>query len=219
MNEAEQARAYAEADFSIPHENFVDLFAERYGNLDELDAPCALDLGCGPGDVALRFARRFPRVQVDGLDGAQAMLAAAPPLFARAEPGAAQRVQLHFGLLPDDPPPRPCYDVIISNSLLHHLRDPMVLWRSAQRWAAADAIGFVMDLMRPHSEQQARWMVQHYAGNEADLLQDDFLASLHAAYRLDEVHQQLADAGLNHWNVEAVSDRHLIAWGRFPNNS
>ena len=26
MSEQEQARAYAEADFSEPHENFVDLF-------------------------------------------------------------------------------------------------------------------------------------------------------------------------------------------------
>jgi len=34
-----------------------------------------------------------------------------------------------------------------------------------------------------------------------------------AAYRPDEVRQQLARAGLEDLTVEVVSDRHMIVWG------
>jgi hypothetical protein len=48
------------------------------------------------------------------------------------------------------------------------------------------------------------------------VLQRDFYLSLCAAYTPDEVRAQLADAGLGHCELEVVSDRHWIAWGRLP---
>ena len=46
------------------------------------------------------------------------------------------------------------------------------------------------------------------------MLKRDFHQSLLAAYTPDEVRAQLATAGLDQLKVEAVSDRHLIVWGR-----
>ena len=46
------------------------------------------------------------------------------------------------------------------------------------------------------------------------MLRSDFYNSFLAAYRLGEVEEQLAQAGLEGLRVEAVSDRHFIAWGR-----
>ena len=46
------------------------------------------------------------------------------------------------------------------------------------------------------------------------VLRNDFLNSLCAAYRPDEVARQLASAGLERLQVEVVSDRHLIVFGR-----
>ena len=57
MDEAEQARAYAEADFSGPHDMFVQLFREAFP--DTAPAGAVLDLGCGPADVTRRFASAF----------------------------------------------------------------------------------------------------------------------------------------------------------------
>jgi len=43
-----------------------------------------------------------------------------------------------------------------SNSLLHHLVDPMVLWRTIRLLAAKRAAIFVMDLARPASRAEAQ---------------------------------------------------------------
>ncbi len=45
------------------------------------------------------------------------------------------------------------------------------------------------------------------------MLQKDFLNSLLAAYRPDEVRKQLAQQGLGQLRIEVVSDRHFIVYG------
>ncbi|MFN8027415.1 MAG: hypothetical protein U0W40_13990 [Acidimicrobiia bacterium] len=57
-------------------------------------------------------------------------------------------------------------------------------------------------------------LVAQYAAGEPDVLVEDFRASLRAAYRPDEVEEQLAGAGLAHnLAVEAIGDRHLVVSG------
>jgi ubiquinone/menaquinone biosynthesis C-methylase UbiE len=209
MDAEEQARAYSEADFSEPHERFVDLFAERFPG-----GPGArvLDLGCGPADVTVRFARRFREASVWGVDGAEAMLVLGRRRVAAA--GLEGRVTLERARLPDAALPDGPFETVISNSLLHHLADPGVLWREIALRARAGAALFVMDLMRPDREADARRMVEQYAAGEPEVLRRDFFQSLRAAYRPDEVRGQLSAAGLAHLAVELVSDRHLIVFGR-----
>jgi hypothetical protein len=71
-----------------------------------------------------------------------------------------------------------------------------------------------MDLFRPASQHEAKRLVEQYAGDEPAILQEDFLHSLCASFRLEEVRGQLERAGLGHLSTETVSDRHLIAYGR-----
>lgn len=210
MDDEEQARAYSEADFAEPHERFVTLLNERLAG-EELSGD-VLDLGCGPADVTARFARAFARCHVDGVDGAEAMLRFGRERLARA--GLEDRVTLTKAYLPDEPPPRASYDALISNSLLHHLDDPRVLWESVRRYARPSAFVFVMDLMRPASREVAERFVEEYAAGEPEVLRRDFFHSLLAAYTVDEVRGQIEAAGLSGLVVEAVSDRHLIAFGR-----
>ncbi len=204
----EQARAYTEADFSEPHEHFVDLFAERF---PEPVSGTVLDLGCGPGDVSLRFAARYPDCVVDGIDGSPAMLAAGAEL--RRRHPAGPRVRLASGLLPDASGPAVPYATIISNSLLHPLHDPRVLWSVIRRDGAPGTRVFVMDLCRPDSPEQAAALVAEYADGEPEVLRRDFEHSLHAAFTPEEVRDQLREAGLESLQVERVSDRHLLIWG------
>ncbi len=214
MTDVEQARAYAAADFSEPHDAFVALFAERFAGAMPASRFCAIELGCGAGDVCVRFARAYPGALVHGIDGAEAMLACGRDAVRAA--GLVDRVELVHCSLPDGAPPRDRYDVVFSNSLLHHLSDPAVLWQSVRRFATPGAPVLIMDLMRPSSRAEAARMVQAYAAGEAPLLQRDFFASLCAAYREDEVRAQLVTAGLSAFRVEATSDRHLVVWGRAP---
>lgn len=210
MEAADQAEAYARADFSAPHQRLVDLFREKFPGHDL--AGYALDLGCGPGDVALRFARAFPHCILHGVDGSPAMLAAAEICHAR-HPGLRDRVVLLPGLLPDAALPRTQYDAILCNSLLHHLPDPAVLWQSVNRWAAPGSPIFIADLRRPDSPAEARRLTELYAAGEPSVLQHDFYHSLLSAFTPEEIRAQLAAAGLTHLQVESPSDRHVLIWG------
>ena len=210
MDTAAQAEAYARADFSAPHQRFVELFAEKFPGVRLRGF--ALDLGCGPGDVALRFARAQPDCIVHGVDGSPAMLAAAPICHAR-HPGLRDRVRLIEGRLPDAVLPRPRYEAVISNSLLHHLAAPRVLWRSVTRWAGTGAPVFVMDLRRAASLADAQRLTDLYAAGEPAVLRNDFYHSLLAAFTPDEIRDQLRVAGLGHLHIELPSDRHVLVWG------
>lgn len=209
MDGAEQARAYAEADFSEAN----GLFLELLGRLGPVHGARALDLGCGPADIVIRFLRAYPQSHCDALDGSPAMLDHARAALAGL-PGVAARCRLLCHTLPCADLPPAHYDLILSNSLLHHLHDPQVLWRTLRETAKHGATVLVMDLMRPASAAWAEALVATYAADAPPVLRSDFRNSLFAAFEPGEVADQLQEAGLGSLEVRVVSDRHLAVWGR-----
>ena len=211
MLDDEQVRAYAAADFSEPNARFVTLVGERL-----VDLPLrgrALDLGCGPADLTIRLARALPEWTIDGIDGSEPMLALGHAAVAGA--GLEMRVRLRQVLMPSVLLEKRSYDLVVSNSLLHHLDDPAILWEMIRAYVAHGGGALVMDLLRPASRDEAEALVATHAANELPVLQRDFFNSLCAAYRPDEVRSQLTRAGLGHLRVETVSDRHFAVFGRF----
>lgn len=210
MDDQAQARAYAEEDFSESNNLFLECFRRLYpGHPTSLRV---LDLGCGPADISLRFARAYPHVEVDALDGSAAMLAHAAQSLAR-EPQLAARVRLLHERLPSPRLIPGSYGILLSNSLLHHLHTPALLWDSIQRAAAPGAAVLVMDLFRPDSEAAVAALVNTYTASAPDILRRDFRNSLRAAFTPAEVEAQLAEAGLGQLRVARVSDRHLAVTG------
>ena len=208
MEEEAQARAYALADFEAPHSLIAATLLARAGALPTEGV--ALDLGCGPADITLRVARALPGWRVDGVDGSPAMLGYGERALLASGLGA--RVRLVLGRLPDEVLPEPAYDLVFSNSLLHHLPDPGLLWRAVRRHARPGAPVVILDLMRPPDAATAAALVERYSGGEPEILKRDFYNSLCAALCPGEVEASLAQSGLA-LRVEAVSDRHLVAWG------
>lgn len=213
MDGEEQARAYAAADFEIPHNSFISLFHEAFPGLEVAGA--VVDLGCGPGDISIRFARQFPGCVVYGVDGSEAMLRQGAALVEKA-PELLGRVRLIHGCLPGAVLPGSKYRAVISNSLLHHLHDPQTLWGSVRSLAETGAPVFIMDLMRPGDQDEATRLANVYMSGEPAILRDDFFKSLRAAYEPDEVRRQLDAAGLGDFTLREVSDRHLAVWGTAP---
>jgi ubiquinone/menaquinone biosynthesis C-methylase UbiE len=139
--------------------------------------------------------------------------------FARREivrEGLEGRVRVLHARLPQMPLPRATYDAVLSNSLLHHLADPMALWELILRYGRSDCPVLVMDLRRPESEAELEGIVERHAVGAPEVLRRDFTNSLRAAYRVEEVEQQLRRAGLESLQVEVGSDRHLLVHGRRP---
>jgi ubiquinone/menaquinone biosynthesis C-methylase UbiE len=207
MEDPAQALAYAMADFSEPHDAFVRHFQRLF---PEFQGGCVLDLGCGAADVTIRFARAYPAARLDGVDGAQAMLRLAREAVAKE--GLQSRITLRLLRLPAAGLTTG-YDAVISNSLLHHLSEPATLWQAVARSGRPGAAILVMDLLRPGSVEAASGLVRLHAGDAPPVLARDFMNSLLAAYRPDEVARQLRASGLEHVEVAVVSDRHWLAWG------
>jgi ubiquinone/menaquinone biosynthesis C-methylase UbiE len=210
MNERDQAEAYANADFEEPHARVIELFDSVFpgaainGHI--------LDLGCGPGDVTFRFAKRFPGISIIGIDGSAAMI----DLANRRkddEREAGKAVEFLRGFIPGVDVPQETYDVIISTSFLHHLHDPSIFWETVGRYATPGTKVFVYDLFRPPDRETARHLVEYYSGSEPEILKKDFYNSLLAAFEPAEVKRQLVCSGLNELLVEVASDRHLIVYG------
>lgn len=210
MDEKEQAAAYAAADFEEPHNRVVDLFDHYFpirpvrGNL--------LDLGCGPGDICFRMARRFPSLCIHGIDGSEPMLDLARQRLAK-EADLIERLGFSRARIIDFSPAAARWDAILCTSLLHHLHRPQDLWKTIDRLADKKTFVFVVDLFRPANPEKAKWIVDHYSGNEPDILKRDFYNSLLAAFTPAEVEQQLAACGFCGLTVETVSDRHLLVYG------
>ena len=209
MTDAEQVRAYAAADFAAPHDAFIAELSRRLPGL----APegLAVDLGCGPGDVGMRFARAYPGWRVAGIDGSAAMIHEARARAAAN--GVEGRLTFSQVRLPAPPPALAC-DLVFSNSLLHHLHDPSVFWQSLIEWGRRTAFVFVMDLVRPDDADAARRLVAEHAGSEPEILRTDFYNSLLAAFEPAEILEQLDAAGLGGLEAAVISDRHQIVWGR-----
>jgi len=211
MDDPAQALAYAEADFSEPNNLFLDLFQSLHGApFDGL----ALDLGCGPGDIPIGLLERHGAARVEAVDGAPAMLDLARETLAE-RPNLAERIIWRCTYLPCPSLSAAGYDAVLSNSLLHHLSDPLDLWRTVPQCAKPGAAVVVMDLARPDSEAAVDALVERHAADAPEVLRRDFRNSLFAAYTPDEVAVQLANVGLAGLEVSMVSDRHLAVLGRY----
>ena len=210
MDDPLQARAYASADFADTHNRIVDCFADYFpeqglhGHI--------LDLGCGPGDISFRFAHRYQNCSVIGVDGSKAMIELANRNKVRAG-NVGDRITFVEGLIPGVSLESVPYTAIISNSLLHHLHKPQVLWETIRKHADAGTKIYIADLFRPKDHAAARQLVETYAAGEPDILRRDFYNSLLAAFEPFEVEAQLAAAGLGELSVAVISDRHMVVHG------
>ena len=211
MTEESQATAYARADFELAHSSYPKLFVKKFPRRPR--RALALDLGCGPCDVTLRFAKANPGWTFHGVDGSAAMLKHARTAIMRQR-GLSRRIQLVEGFIPGAPIPSRSYGVMLSSSFLHHLHDPQGLWRTIRQYSRRGTIVFIADLRRPSSRAQARAFERKYSRGEPETLRRDFFNSLLAAFTPAEVRKQLKQAGLDELRVEIVSDRHLVVFGR-----
>lgn len=211
MDSAPQALAYAQADFSSTDQSFAQTILTLALEHEHLGASPArvADLGCGPGNIALLLAKARQDWQLVGYDGASQMIKLAQ---AQALPNTTFILES----LPLSAPSPTRFELIVSNSLLHHLHDPQVLWRTILELGSPGALVVIQDLRRPPSSQAAQALVEQYASDAPEVLRRDFLASLHAAFEPEEVQAQLEQASLRGFRVTPQGDRHLLITGKLP---
>jgi ubiquinone/menaquinone biosynthesis C-methylase UbiE len=175
--------------------SFVEHVARLYGQRQPSGR--ALDVGCGPGQITIMLAKRWPAVRWLGLDAAPAMLAQG-----RKDAAAAGVASIDFqafrvgpegdGRLPYDDA---SFDLVVCNSVLHHLADPLQSLDEMARVLKPGGAFLLRDLARPAAPLYAlhvRVFGRHYEGEMLRL----YRASVRAAYTVDELEGMLRQSRL-----------------------
>jgi ubiquinone/menaquinone biosynthesis C-methylase UbiE len=194
MDDEGEVEAYSSAAAQSYLENidrsFVAHVARLYGGREPSGSE--LDVGCGPGQITIMLAGRWPSVRWVGLDAAPAMLAQG-----RKDAAAAGVDSIDFqtfrvgpegaGRLPYDDA---SFDLVICNSVLHHLTDPMQSLDEMARVLKPGGAFLLRDLARPAAPLyplHVRVFGRHYEGEMRRL----YRASVRAAYTVEELQTML----------------------------
>lgn len=100
------------------------------------------------------------------------------------------------------------FDLVFSNSIVHHIPRPIDTIREMDRVLRPGGIMFVRDLLRPGSESELNHLVETYAGTATDYSRRLFADSLHAALTVAEMQDLVQQLGYEPESVQATSDRH-----------
>ncbi|MDP9151134.1 MAG: class I SAM-dependent methyltransferase [Myxococcota bacterium] len=220
MDSEEEARDYDAMDLAEVNVRFCDdlCVAASGRGVPSTDArtKCALDMGTGSAHVVIELARRAPVLEIVAVDLAEKMLDLARRNVERA--GFAGRIRLVRADAKATEWPDGAFDLVISNSLVHHVGDAGGALREMWRLVRPNGLLFVRDLARPESEGRLRALVSRYVpaldgGDTAMRAAHDrqralFEASLHAALTVDEVRAAAARLGIPAGAIDMTSDRH-----------
>lgn len=201
MDTEEDAREYDAIDNAEVNAAFVDEAAALAPDSGDL-----LDVGCGPGQIAVLLARRLPAMRIVAADLAEEMLRIARRHVSLSLLG--KRIDVVRADAKATGFPAESFDMVVSNSLAHHIPEPLHLFQEIRRVSRRGAAIFVKDLLRPAGLDEWRHLVQTYAADCNAYQRRLFADSLRAALSLDEVAQLCHEAGLTGVIVERVSDRH-----------
>jgi len=217
MNDPKQAAAYAGKDLDNAYWLFMQLFRKYFPDLTPEGT--ILDLGCGPAAIPQRLAKRYSNCQIHCVDAAPKMIEQGQQAVLRK--GLEKQIHFFLGNLPDKLPlPQAQYEIVISNSFLHHLLDPMDLWNALSQYCLPGGAVLIVDLLRPATKKKAQELVDQYMPDAPPLLRQDMLLSLEAAYTMDEVKSQLEEAGLaNNISLKMTTTFQFAAYGFLEYNS
>lgn len=211
MDDRLEAEAYATADFADVNQAFVERLLDLAGPREEM---LGVDLGAGPADIPIRLIRERPHWRIVAVDASEAMLVHAERAVKQARMSDA--IELLLADAKATPLPSSSFDMVFSNSILHHIAEPEAFWVEVRRVALPGALVVVRDLARPATPAEAQALVAQYAGDESALLQEEFYRSFLSSCTPEEVRAQLDAVGLECLHVAMVSDRHLDVFGRLP---
>ncbi|MBU0492089.1 MAG: class I SAM-dependent methyltransferase [Chloroflexi bacterium] len=201
---------------ALPHIRFLKQQI-IWGSLPPHLAGRAIDLGCGPGQLVIDLARRYPALHVTGLDLSAEMLALARDNADRA--GLGHCTAFKLGNAEDVPFPDDYFDLAVSTLSLHHWTVPRrVLDEMARITRPGGHIG-VYDLRRdmPRPLWTALALVTQTVLPGPLRRVGGPLTSIAAAYRPDEATQLVAQSDLAGWETQvSAGPAWLVITGHKP---
>ncbi|MBV5260569.1 class I SAM-dependent methyltransferase [Synechococcus moorigangaii CMS01] len=203
MDDPAEAIAYDAMDFRAVNQDFANLVVATYPQ----ETALVLDLGTGTAQIPILLGQQRPQWHIKGTDLARSMLALGQKNVVAA--GLHGQIELVDADAKNLPWPDQSFDVIISNSLIHHLPDPLPCFKEMGRLLKPQGKIIVRDLFRPDSIADIDRIVAAAEGPGFDDRQRQlFWDSLHAAFTLGEIEAIAQAAGLTNAQIYQSSERH-----------
>lgn len=206
MDTAADARDYDAMDHGEVNRRFVADLLEAEPVLGQEAACEVLDLGAGTAQIPIELCQRSPGAQVVAIDLAAHMLALGESNVKRA--GFERRIRLERVDAKQLPYADGSFQVVMSNSIVHHLPEPALGLAEAKRVVTEGGLLFIRDLLRPSDEQELDGLVALHAQGANDHQRTLFADSLRAALTLEEIREIAAGLGFAPRDVRQTSDRH-----------
>ena len=196
-----EATAYDAMDFTAVNSAFVaDAIA-----LDP-HAVKILDVGTGTARIPILMCRERPQYLITAVDLAQSMLIIGQRNIEEA--GLTQRIRLERVDSKRMPYPDLEFDSIVSNSLVHHLPDPLSFFQEVSRLVRPNGAILIRDLIRPEHDRIVDELVSKFGGDYDLHQQQLFNDSLKAALTLPEVQDLIDRVGLTQVRLSQSSELH-----------
>lgn len=168
----------------------------------------ALDIGTGPGQIVVKLARSLTRWKFVAVDRSPHMIAEAVANLAAAGPELAGRVEFQMADANALPYPDATFDLVICNSVLHHLVEPERLLAEIARLVKPRGAVLLRDLRRPNRLAH-RWHVQRHGRHYAGKMRDLYEASVRAAYIAPELQKMVESSRLAGVRVFSKPSTHI----------
>jgi ubiquinone/menaquinone biosynthesis C-methylase UbiE len=201
MDSPDEARDYDAMDHSAVNRVFVADFLAVWNRRGPI-----LDVGAGTAQIPIEFCRQSASGEIVAIDLADHMIEMGQHNVLRAKLNG--RIRLEKANARQMPYGNASFPAVMSNSIVHHIPEPRLVFAEMVRAAAAGATFFVRDLLRPADAAALQALVATYAGDANDHQRQMFAASLHAALTLEEVRTLVAVQGFEPATVQQTSDRH-----------
>ncbi len=221
MIQFDQVKAYMESDFSATEEDLIIRISDflRSKDIQISDQTLIIDLGCGPGNISERLARHWPESKIIGIDDSVEMIKVAKGRQ-ESNPKVSCLKNLSYiktnisAIAKGETSLISLADLVISNSCLHHIHEPLIFFRALLKISKKGAIHYHRDLRRPKSMEEASFIQKENLPLAPKVLVKDFLASLCAAHTKSEVESYLSIIGLESFIVREIKDRYIDIMGR-----
>lgn len=168
-----------------------------------------LDAGTGTARIPIIICQRRPQCKIIGIDLAPSMLEVGKKNVEQA--GLQQQIKLELVDAKQMPYPDTHFDMVISNSIIHHLPNPLPFLQELKRVLKPNGAIFLRDLLRPNNAEIVEDLVSNYAADCNEHQKMLFRDSLHAAFTLDEIQELMQQAALEKLHIYQSSDRHWTA--------
>lgn len=201
MDSCEESEAYDAMDHTEVNIAFVERVVELGANGGRF-----LDIGTGTAEIPIRLSRRLPTLEIIGIDLSSSMLELGNSHVTEA--GLSDRITLAQADAKDLPYPSQFFDGVLSNSILHHIPDPLPMLREVSRIIRPDGLILIRDLIRPESSENALHLVERYAEGATPYQKKLFYDSFLAAFTIPEINGMLVQVNLLGITVLQSSDRH-----------